>query len=68
MFFVCHFVGDYLLQTDWQALHKRNGLGSDSESRRALLSHVTTYTLSFVPALIWIAGELDALGGADHAR
>jgi uncharacterized protein DUF3307 len=60
VFLVCHFAGDYLLQTDWQALHKRNGLGSDPEARRALFSHVTTYTLAFVPALIWLAGELDA--------
>ncbi len=28
-FVVCHLVGDYLLQTDWQALHKRGGLGAD---------------------------------------
>jgi hypothetical protein len=52
-------VGDYLLQTDWQARHKRCGLGGDPVARRALLTHVTTYTLAFVPALIWIADELD---------
>ncbi len=27
-------------------------------SRRALVSHVATYTLAFVPALIWLGGEL----------
>ena len=48
-------VGDYLLQTDWQARNKRGGLGGDPVARRALLTHVTTYTLAFVPALIWIA-------------
>ena len=48
-FLVAHMVGDYLLQTDWQARHKRRGLGSDPLSRRALLTHVTTYTLAFVP-------------------
>jgi hypothetical protein len=58
-FLVAHMVGDYLLQTDWQARHKRRGLGNDPLSRRALLTHVTTYTLAFVPAFIWIASELD---------
>ena len=56
-FLVAHMVGDYLLQTDWQARHKRCGLGGDRVALRALLTHVTTYTLAFVPALIWLAGE-----------
>jgi hypothetical protein len=59
-FVVCHLVGDYLLQTDWQALHKRGGLGSDPVARRALLSHVATYTLAYVPALIWLADDIGA--------
>jgi hypothetical protein len=59
-FLVAHMVGDYLLQTDWQARHKRAGLGGNPVSRRALLSHVSTYTLAFVPAFIWIGSELDA--------
>jgi hypothetical protein len=58
-FLVAHMVGDYLLQTDWQARHKRGGLGHDPVARRALLAHVTTYTVAFVPALIWIGSELD---------
>jgi hypothetical protein len=58
-FLVAHMVGDYLLQTDWQARHKRRGLSHDSLSRRALFAHVTTYTLAFVPAFIWIGSELD---------
>ena len=58
-FLVAHMVGDYLLQTDWQARNKRCGLGGDRVALRALLTHVTTYTLAFVPALIWIANELD---------
>ena len=57
-FFVAHMVGDYLLQTDWQARHKVGGLGRDRVARRALLGHVATYTLGFVPALIWIGNEL----------
>jgi uncharacterized protein DUF3307 len=59
-FVVCHLVGDYLLQTDWQALHKRGGLGPDPLARRALASHITTYTLAFVPALIWLADDIGA--------
>jgi hypothetical protein len=55
-----HLVGDFLLQTDWQAAHKHNGLTAGGESRRALFRHLTTYTLAFVPALIWIAGDLGA--------
>jgi hypothetical protein len=57
-FVVCHLAGDYLLQTDWQAKHKRAGLGRDPVARRALFSHVTTYTLAFVPAFIWLAEDL----------
>jgi len=52
-------VGDYLLQTDWQARHKRGGLTGDRVAFRALLTHVTTYTLAFVPALVWIGDQLD---------
>ena len=59
-FVVCHLAGDYLLQTDWQAKHKRAGLGRDPVARRALFSHVTSYTLAFVPALIWMAGDIGA--------
>lgn len=54
---VCHLVGDFLLQTDWQARYKAGGLGYDPVRRRALVSHVTTYTLSFAPALVWIGIE-----------
>jgi hypothetical protein len=58
-FLVAHVVGDYLLQTDWQARHKRCGLGGDPVARRALFAHVTTYTLAFLPVFVWIADELD---------
>jgi Protein of unknown function (DUF3307) len=60
VFLVCHLAGDYLLQTDWQARHKRGGLGSDPVARRALLSHVGTYTLAFVPALVWLGDDIGA--------
>ncbi len=59
-FLVAHMVGDYLFQTDWQARHKRGGLSGDRVAFRALVSHVTTYTLAFVPALIWIGDEMTA--------
>jgi hypothetical protein len=59
-FVVSHLVGDYLLQTDWQALNKRGGLGPDPQARRALLSHIASYTLAFVPALVWLASDIDA--------
>lgn len=54
---VSHLVGDFLLQTDWQARHKYKGLSADPVARRALLTHVVTYTLSFLPALVWIGLE-----------
>ena len=57
-FLVAHMVGDYLFQTDWQARHKRGGL-TEPAARRALITHVTTYTLAFVPAFVWIGAELD---------
>jgi hypothetical protein len=60
-FLVAHMVGDYLFQTDWQARHKRGGLTGDPVALRALVSHVTTYTIAFVPALIWIGSETDAV-------
>jgi hypothetical protein len=60
VFLVCHLTGDYLLQTDWQAANKIGGLGPDPLARRALLAHIATYTLAFVPALVWLAGDLGA--------
>jgi hypothetical protein len=54
---VSHLVGDFLLQTDFQARHKYAGLGADPIRRRALRNHMATYMLAFVPALLWIAAE-----------
>ena len=59
-FLVAHMVGDYLFQTDWQARNKRGGLSGSAVARRALFMHVSTYTLAFLPAFIWIGSELDA--------
>jgi hypothetical protein len=60
VFMVCHLTGDFLLQTDWQVRNKPCGLGRDPVARRALLSHVFTYTLTFVPALVWVGAEVEA--------
>ncbi len=55
VFVVSHALGDYLLQTDFQALNKKGGLDGDEESRRALVNHGLTYTAAFVPALLGVA-------------
>ncbi len=55
-FLVCHLSGDLLLQTEWQALTKVRGLG-DPEGRRALMAHVLTYMLPYLPVLVWIGDE-----------
>ena len=57
---VSHAVGDFVLQTEWQATHKHGGLGQDPEARRALLAHVFTYGLALVPAFIWLTVEIGA--------
>lgn len=74
VFAVSHLVGDFALQTKWQAQHKRGGLGRDPEARRALAAHVLTYTLAFVPAFVWLWDDvgagvlvLAALVAATHA-
>ncbi len=60
VFVVSHLVGDYMFQTEWQALNKHGGLGGTPEMRRALVSHVSTYTIAFVPGLIWLWSSLHA--------
>jgi hypothetical protein len=60
VFLISHLVGDYMLQTEWQALNKRGGLSANRTSRRALLSHIATYTLAYVPSLIWLWKSLHA--------
>lgn len=56
---VSHLVGDFLFQTESQAVGKVRGL-ADGASRRALFSHLAVYMLSFVPALVWIGVETTA--------
>jgi hypothetical protein len=57
---VSHVTGDVLFQTDWQARHKGHGL-PDTQGRHALASHLATYMLAFVPALVWIGLETSAI-------
>ena len=59
VFLLSHLAGDFLLQTDWQATHKRHGQGASSP-HLALGVHGLTYTLAFVPALLWVAGQSGA--------
>jgi hypothetical protein len=61
VFLLSHLAGDFLFQTDWQANHKEHGLRANRGSRRALALHGLTYTLAFVPALVWVAGESGAV-------
>jgi hypothetical protein len=61
VFVVSHLAGDFLLQTDWQARNKAGGLGRDHTARRALVAHMTTYTLAFVPAVAWLWSEIGAV-------
>jgi Protein of unknown function (DUF3307) len=55
-----HLTGDFLLQTQWQALNKHGGLSRRPTARRALVMHVLTYTAAFVPAFIWIGNNVGA--------
>ena len=57
VFIVSHLVGDFLLQTEWQARHKHGGL-RDPRARPALLSHISTYTLAYIPAFVWLWDSL----------
>lgn len=54
---VSHLVGDFILQTEWQATNKGAGLGRDPEARRALRMHLVTYALPFLPALVWTGSQ-----------
>jgi hypothetical protein len=60
VFLVSHLVGDWILQTDWQATNKPLGLTSNGIPRRALASHAAIYTLCFVPSLVWLSDTLSA--------
>lgn len=48
---VAHFVGDWLLQTEWQALNK-------AQNYRALLSHVAVYSTVMLGTTVLAGFEL----------
>jgi hypothetical protein len=55
---VAHLLGDFLLQTEWQALNKHGGLVEhDPVKRRALLMHVATYAVPCLPVFAWVADK-----------
>jgi Protein of unknown function (DUF3307) len=60
VFLLSHLLGDFLLQTDWQASEKEHGLVGAAGNRRALVLHGLTYTLAFVPALVWVGVDSGA--------
>jgi hypothetical protein len=62
VFVVCHLGGDFILQTEFQATNKHGGLTGTPTQRRALAQHTACYTLAFLPAFIWLAGDISTLG------
>ena len=58
VFLACHVAGDFILQTEFQAANKHGGLGRDPVRRRALAMHTLTYTACYLPALLWLAGDV----------
>lgn len=48
---ICHLIGDYLVQTEFEALNKALGRFWN----RALVSHCVKYTLCFVPLVFTAA-------------
>lgn len=56
-FLVAHLVGDFFLQTEWQAVNKAGGLGRRPRARRALGAHLLSYAAAMAPALIWVGTQ-----------
>ena len=54
---VSHLVGDFILQTEFQATNKHGGLGRDPVKRRALFEHTLTYVAAYIPAMVWLGTE-----------
>lgn len=50
--FLAHLVGDWILQTEWQARNK-------SHNWRAMLAHVAVYHVVVLAALVWQLGTGD---------
>lgn len=56
--FIGHLIGDWVLQNDWMARHKLNGLFN-----RALLLHCTVYTTTLVLVYLLLVGSAQTLSG-----
>ncbi len=56
-FLICHLVGDFVFQTEAQAIGKARGLSGDRRAARALGTHIATYLVAMLPALAWVASE-----------
>lgn len=50
---ISHLVGDFLLQTEWQARNKFGGFGGTGKPM-ALIAHGASYLIAFIPAMVWI--------------
>jgi hypothetical protein len=57
VFVVAHAVGDFVFQTDFQAVNKHDGLTRNSTAQKALFGHLATYSLPFIGAGLWIGGH-----------
>lgn len=51
---LCHWVSDFVLQSDWQAKNK-------STSLTALLAHTVTYTMAWIFPAFFLFGAVNAL-------
>ena len=61
LFLVCHLTGDFILQTEFQAVNKHGGLASDWKRAHALVVHILTYCLPFIPACAYVATQEGSL-------
>jgi hypothetical protein len=52
--FLCHLIGDWLCQTEFEAMNKAKGRFANW----AIVKHCLTYTLSFLPAFLYFGFPL----------
>lgn len=51
---IAHLVGDFLLQTEFQAVNKAKGRFFNG----AIIAHCATYTICFIPVLMFLGAPL----------
>ena len=61
---VSHAVGDFLIQTNWQATTSARASGAIRSAAARSSRTRSRYSLCFAPALAWLAGDLGAGGTA----